>query len=214
VVDSSYHWWYVCADSLEWNAKKAMKRYDSVVERRIPTREPSLQSDVGVPILSAVFVGIIGGAFLGAVVWMLFDVWVWKLVVVAGLGACLIVYFWRANMAEESTWADESIETPRPELPELPKPPSMPVLLNSYQGRERLAADTKRVNKVEFEWFISECENDTSMRRFEKEISRDQYRRYRQSLMTQGWARWKNPQIPRLGWELTASAREIISHLK
>ena len=57
------------------------------------------------------------------------------------------------------------------------------------------------------------CATDTSTRRWEGELGRDQYTEWRDLLISSGYARWRG-RTGHGGWDLTADPQTIIEALQ
>lgn len=63
--------------------------------------------------------------------------------------------------------------------------------------------------------FVTTCERTTAQRDHEAlGTSRAQYERYRQVLLSLGWAEWRSESDHRQGWELTAEPDDILEALE
>ena len=58
--------------------------------------------------------------------------------------------------------------------------------------------------------FILGCRVDTSQERWEPMVGREQYRQWRDSLISVGWAEWVNPRKREEGWTLVRPSPEIM----
>ena len=182
------------------------------IRRTIPSRAPTVQSDVLVPALAGLLLGalaaILPALVLGALLGHGWAAWL-------GFASvfCTGAILWRLGIIDESLWASESIEstTGLPpsdglQMPALPAPGGV-VLLNPYAGREQLEAERREEKQSGFADFVTGCQFDTSARRWSGEPN---YTRWRESLIASGWGHWRKDGEPRAGWELTAPAERVI----
>lgn len=197
-------------------------RYDTTaatvnrVERRIPRFEPTIAANVGVVVLQSlavacaslgVFAGVFAFGMTGRVAWMLLTVWA------ASFG---LAFAWRARVVEGGQVAVETIETPAQvapmlDMPALPAPEI--VLLNPHEGRAQLAAETRTALKARFADFVWGCVHDTTAGRWDAELGRATYRKWRDLLLSSGWARLNGPTL-RQGWTLTAEPQRIVDAIE
>ena len=185
------------------------------IRRTIPSRAPTVQSDVLVPALAGLLLGalaaILPALVLGALLGHGWAAWL-------GFASvfCTGAILWRLGIIDESLWATESIESTTPEIPQgldMPAlPERAPVLLNPYAGRETLEAERREEKRSGFAAFVRACERDTTSRRWETEVGRTQYATWRDLLLSSGWASWRSDN-PRDGWELSADPETIIGAL-
>ena len=85
------------------------------------------------------------------------------------------------------------------------------VLVNA--GRNP-SVEPQDVLRSELTYFINGCKVNTSARRWIPELGEERYNEFRDQLLKGGWARWRNPDAPQQGWELTADPKQIIENLK
>ena len=79
-----------------------------------------------------------------------------------------------------------------------PKPPG-----DQDQGADR----------GDFETFVRGCAVDTSLRRWEGDLGREGYERYRDVLIRLGWAEWRSKDR-RQGWALVGDPGEILAAME
>jgi hypothetical protein len=187
-----------------------------LITRKINTRAPTVQSDVAVPALMGLILGLVAailpalvlGALAGGFFWTAF----------LGFASVFSAYaiYWRLDVIDGSLFATEEIEGIPPaagqlEMPALPAPQT-PVLLNPYNGRQALASEKRQEEDEGFRAYVQGCEADTTLRKWEPLIGRGQYQRWRDLLIESGWAAWKSDN-QRDGWELSAAPGVIIEAL-
>ncbi len=64
----------------------------------------------------------------------------------------------------------------------------------------------------DFRTFVRRCAAvGTAWALWQRHLSRERYLRFRDVLLRLGWARWRDPAKPSLGWELTAPPDEILA---
>jgi len=152
-------------------------------------------------------VGILGNAIVGAPI------------VALGGGASIPLtlgaFLWRLRACDSTLWAIERA-TQRDldhdgEIGQ-PAPAERVVLLDPYKGRAAQRADGSAEDRAGFAGFVKGCESDTSARRWERRIGRERYQSWRDALLASGWARARGAG-DRAGWELCASADEVIAAL-
>ena len=86
------------------------------------------------------------------------------------------------------------------------------VALSPYQGQQAQRAEQREGVAQVFRWFVMGCQHDTSLRRWESEMGREQYQEWRDLLIHSGYTRWKGSN-ERAGWELTADPETVIAGL-
>jgi hypothetical protein len=186
------------------------------IRRTIPARTPSIEADVGVPALTGLIIGLLAAIVPALLLSLLLGHFLAAYLGYASVFSVLAI-LWRLGVIDRSLWATEDIESTTPavpaglEMPALPAPQT-PVLLSPYAGRERLAAEKRQDEQSDFARFVEGCENDTTLRRWEPEIGRGQYQRYRDALIDSGWANWRTDNT-RDGWELSAAPATVCEAL-
>lgn len=171
-----------------------------------------------VPLGQALVSGVILGLAIGAIGWLAWD-WDlligWAVATICGVGVSWLIAL---NASRGTLWRIEratGLDLDQDGAVGQPEPEAHPLVVNGYQSRHAQAQDARdeaeeRLRR-ELSDFVRACgSGDTSMRRFEKHMSREQYQRFRDVLIKSGWARWKNPRDMRQGWELTAPASEVL----
>ena len=199
------------------------RRYDTTaagtspatVRRTIPTRQRTLESDVFVPAMVGLALGVLAGILPAVICYMIFGAWFVPWVCFASIFGA-IGLFWRLQVGDREIAAIEEVTANQMpaqslEMPQLPAPQS-PVLLNPYQGREVLAAEKRQEEQSDFARFVEGCAEDTTLRRWEPVIGRGQYQRYRDLLIDAGWADWRTDNT-RDGWQLMAAPATICEAL-
>ena len=182
------------------------------VERRIPTRAPTVEADFLVPALTGLLVGVLASILPALLFGLIWPGAFWPAFLGFGTVFGTVGVFWRVVVGDRSLWASESIEsTGLPpsdglQMPALPAPANV-VLLNPYNGRETLEAERREREQSGFADFVTGCQFDTSARRWSGEPN---YTRWRESLIASGWGHWRKEGEPRAGWELTAPAERVI----
>jgi len=187
------------------------------MERQEPARAASFVADVGVPLTQA---AITGAVVSGLVVFLVselapgFDadlVKVWF-----GLALAISAFAWLVLLMDTRRllWAVERVlgadlDGDR----HLGKPKERVVVLNAGRG-QGAAAGREDVSRLRgFASFVARLPHKgTQLRSWEKELGRDVYQMYRDSLLDAGFARWRSDD-ERQGWELSVPVREILSRL-
>jgi len=170
-----------------------------------------VEADFAVSALTGLLAGLLGAIMPGVLFWLLWGMF-WLPFVCFASVFCLVGLFWRQLVTDRSLWATESIVSDRVEpdgglqMPALPAPGNV-VLLNPYNGRERLESERGKREQSGFADFVTGCQFDTSARRWSGEPN---YTRWRESLIASGWGHWRKDGEPRAGWELTAPAERVI----
>jgi hypothetical protein len=182
--------------------------------KREPARAASLESDVWVPSLQALLSGVFAGLAGGAVAHVItLDRAMFIGITTGAVCAGLV---WAAQVRDHNRllWKVEEIvgadvdgdgvvgEPPRPEVHEQ-------LVLVHGAGRAPEQSLRRR-----FEEFVRGCERmGTAQNYWEqtRKLDRSEYLQWRDSLIRLGWGKWRSPGSPNQGWELIASADEVIA---
>jgi hypothetical protein len=85
--------------------------------------------------------------------------------------------------------------------------------INPYQGKANQERDNREGVANVFRWFVQGCAIDTSTRRWESELGREQYQEWRELLIGSGFAKWRG-RTGHGGWDLTTDPATIIAALE
>jgi hypothetical protein len=192
----------------------------STWERRAPVRAATVSADVFVPVLQSATTALVGGVAAGLLSQSLAG---------AGVGAGLTfgaswLALLRAHRA--GLWAVERVtgrdldgdgRIGRPGEPAQPSTVKIEIKEDRRNGQSLawldLPVDEKRLRqfaqRVTAGGALSESEWTGSGGPF----SRDEFRGLRDALIERGLARWRNPQEPRQGWELTRKGKVVLEHV-
>jgi hypothetical protein len=190
------------------------------LERKRPTRAPTVGGDVGVPFLQACVTGGLLGVVLaiGARAWgYAGNVAMLALVigiVIAALAWLALLGQHRALLWTIETWASIDIDQDGHKG----KPEERVIILDGGKLKAeavREAAALDRASFVsDFARFVKGLAiKGTALRAWQSTIGRDKYQEYRDLLLAHGLARWKNDD-PRQGWELVATPESILARLR
>lgn len=209
------------------NARPAAVEDDAagfVVERRTPTRTPSLEADVKVPLAQTAISALVAFVVMGLLAWV--AGWSWRVPVVAA--ALVMGYVWlsRLRLVDALLWRIETASGRDVNRDgRIGKPVSGPVLVNPSAARERVAklhtARASEERRHDLLVFAGRCHSvGCSESAHGVRASGPDRRRFcerRDALMALGLARWKVAGRPNAGWELTTdaetTARTIHEHV-
>jgi len=180
-----------------------------------PVRPPTWESDVAVPLGQSVVTGFVLGSAATVVAWYVWDlpVWpAWGVVVAVAVGGA---WLWRMGAAGATLYVVERVLGADLDGDgEIGAPEAHIVTLRANGAG---APEDPEVRlRGEFVTFVRGCAaaGDTSLRRWEEAgMGRQRYEEFRDRLMGGGFARWKDPENRRQGWEITAPADVIIEHI-
>ncbi len=172
-----------------------------------PSRAPSLGADVVAPILQSVFLaGVAGGVLAG--VGALFGAPLWPTWPLCAGVLTIGVYYWRQGVADDTLRETQRTDSRPVTVQRVAVEPAGHILIGARGGRQALARDNAARGRQEFLQFVRGCERDTSMRFWQSRIGRDKYTRWRDELLSSGWAE-REGDAPNAPWRLTATAEEI-----
>lgn len=179
-----------------------------------PARTPSLESDVAVPMLQAVFSAIVGAGLGAALAWAAHgDAGLWAVIV----GTIVLAGSWLQRLGVmsdllHSTTTEALTDEPDPDPPQgqLVHPAHI-LSISPYQGRANQRSDARAELRDTFAEFVRGCERDTSARYWQARISREKYQEWRDLLIGSGWAAWRIDGNPRAGWRLTCDPDQVIA---
>lgn len=188
-------------------------------ERRTAQREPSLESDIVVPVgqaaMTAFAVMLAAGA--GCLVWG----WPARVMLIAGCIAVLVAWLVRLRVIDSLLWATETLTGHDMNGDGKVGQPASFTLANPAQARQAARQDVdateQAAQRAELLAFVHRCyvtgTAETAHGVKAGGPDRDVYLRQRDVLMALGIASWKNPARPKGGWKMTVSyarATEII----
>lgn len=185
-----------------------------IVEHHTPTRAPTFESDVIVPFMQALLLGLVIGSAVALIAWAGFDVdpWPWWPVCVAVVAGLALLQ--RLASVEDTLWQIESfLDVDLDGDDQIGEPPPAshwPVTISGPQTAQAKQEAQQQRFFDEFSAFIRGCELNTSARRWEKKIGRERYTAWRDKLIQLGWAEWNSAGNPQQGWALSHDADEII----
>lgn len=181
-----------------------------------PTRPPSWESDVAVPLGQAVVTSVILGSSLSAGLWYFAQIPLWPTWAVAVIGALAAAWLWRMGAAGSTLWVVERVlGTDLNRDGEVGQPEAHFVTIRA-NGSQSPPEDPAMRLRGEFVTFVRGCvaSRDTSLRRWEEAgMSRQKYQEFRDRLIGAGFAEWRDPSQPRRGWVITASLETILENI-
>lgn len=180
------------------------------VER--PTARPTLESQVLVPLLQAMIIGLVGGLLS---TWLLADLlevvdgW-WPsagLLVLATFGLTFVA---KVGAAEATLWVTERTLGVDLDRDGVVGKPEAHIVTVAGPGCSTLTPEERK--RAKFVTFVRAVgvTGDGGYTRWERRLGRDRYLEFRDALLKTGLATWRDPDNHRLGWELTRPAEEII----
>ena len=184
------------------------------LEISTPIRPPNFEADVAVPFLQTLASGLFVGSGLGVAVHYVLDVR-WADALGASVAICAaLAWLWRLGITTATLQRLESfIGVDLDKDGKVGKASKTIVALNPYQGQQAQRKD-ERAGQVEvFRRFVEACAIDTSSRRWENALGREQYQLWRDLLIGSGYARWRG-RTGHGGWDLTADPATIIAALE
>jgi len=136
----------------------------------------------------------------------------WGVAVGVAIG---LAWLWRMGAVGETLWAIErTLGVDLDGDGEVGEPEAHIVTLRANGAS---APEDPEVRlRGEFVTFVKGClaAGSTGSRRWEESgMSRLQYNEFRDRLIGAGLARWRNPNRPQQGWEITASEEDIVSRI-
>jgi len=193
-----------------------MKRYDASATAAKITVSPSgeagsFAAQVAIPLCQAALGGLALGAVVGAVCWAFWDAEAWPLVgglaaVVGGAGLFLALV-WDARLLLRTTTTEPATFWPEPEQPQ-PRARIVPV----FAAGRNVATLRANERQERFRRFVLACGRSTARRGLLREFSEREAAEFRAVLLRLGYARQRGDD-PRLGWELTVPASEVLAEM-
>lgn len=186
------------------------------VEIETPHRQPSIEADVIVPGLQALFTGAAVGAGMAAVIWGMWATPFFKTWLVCACVCAGVAWLWRLGAIQETLWRIETVtdvdldgdgQKGRPRDDD----DAHLVMVDPYRGQEAQRREQEERLRQLFADFIRGCAIDTTARLWEKRIGREQYAKFRDVLIAQGYAAWNSGQDQRGGWRLTVPVEVILA---
>lgn len=188
-------------------------------ETRTPRRDPGLESDVIVPGLQAVFTALAAGIGAALLAWALS--WSWRVPVIVLALALIAAWAWRLRLTDRllwqiETWTGQDLNQDGA----TGKPAVSFAVANPAQARAAIAQETRQAAQLaERETLLRFVDTCFVMGTSESAQGiaagdRADYVRMRDTLLSLGAAKWKNPSRPKAGWVMAVSrerARQIIA---
>lgn len=195
-----------------------MPRYRQVaaLHTATPTRAPAALADVGVPLMRAIISGLFVGSTMTAIAFAVLrlPVWPWREWLAVVMLSATVAWLRDSAWAQSTIWRHE--QTTGQDLDgdgEVGKPDVRLLPINPRAGQAAQARQAEREYREAFARFIHGCESDSSLRRWEREIGREQYETWRDTLIASGYAAWANERDHRAGWRLTLDAGLVVAGL-
>lgn len=181
-------------------------------EIRKAQRQPTMQSDVHVPLAQAVITALAFGTMAALLAWALG--WSWRVPVVVLALAVSLAWLWRLRLLDDLLWTVERFTGHDVNRDgQVGKPSFAPIVVNAHEAKQE-AAQVQRENTNQAELnellsFVTRCANlgcsEAAHSIGTSPSARADFARKRDALITLGVARWKDAERRRSGWLLCVS---------
>lgn len=192
-------------------------------ERAQPVRPRAVEADLTVPLWQAITTAALAMLASTVAAW-LWD-WDWRLPLIVGAAVLLLAWLWRMGAADQLLWLierqtgrdlDDDRQVGRPES--TPAPGLLAVnpaaAQNTAATLQRDAAQRERLAALLA--FVRRCAvvgtGESALRILPRD--RGAYLEMRDTLMTIGAARWRDPERRARGWELAVSPADAVTLVK
>lgn len=188
------------------------------LETAIPARPANLASDVAVPLLQAAVTGALVG-LLALIAGSLarWDVDPLRLWAAVALAVAVVAWLVLLGQTRRLLWAVERlVGLDLDGDGRQGEPCERVVIVNGRRPGDRPA---RREELTGMMGFVARLQiKGAALRDWEGELGRDTYNRYRDALISSGWADWKSygadgKPNERQGWDLTADVAEVLEHI-
>jgi hypothetical protein len=199
-------------------AVPATAKSAGVVQAKAPARAAGFIADLFVPVLQALFTGLIASGLIAYCIHKLaprwngiLDLWLFLALVIATVSwICLLVDTRKLLWAVERIFGDLDGDGAKG------KPKGNRItLMNPRHAQDEAEERAEKEERLKFKRFVEQLSfRGTAMEAWEKDgMPREVYQRYRDALFAEGYAGWTNGKNDRNGWKLLVPIQEVLDSI-
>ncbi len=175
---------------------------------------PTVESNVLVPLAQAAITGVLGGVAVGLVGYALLGLPVEVVAPVAIFVLIAVAWGWRLWSCDQTLWRTETrLGVDLNHDGSVGKPEPHPFPVNPAAGRVVAEQRAEREYRERMAKFVHACAANSDERKRARDVSRAQYREWRDLLIRAGHARWLEERNHLRGWELTAAPGDVLAQM-